>query len=133
MQKQWDESLSTGVGEIDSQHREFISALNRLMDAMSAGRGRDEVMPIISFIGEYTEKHFSTEEEYMRRYMYPGYEEHRLMHEGFRREFSGLRSEADGNTGIKLVLRVEKNMLAWLINHIRDTDKKLGAFLKGRV
>jgi hemerythrin len=134
MAKEWTTDLSVGVEEIDRQHKEFIAALNSLLDAMAKGKGRDEIGNILYFIEGYVEKHFNLEEEYMRRFMYPKYHAHKAIHDGFRKEMSVIKQEyGEKGEAIRLVIKVEKNMLDWLITHINEVDKKLGAFLKGKV
>ena len=134
MEKKWTEELATGVLEIDSQHKEFISALNSLLEAMSQGKGRPEAGRLLDFLGVYVEKHFGLEEEYMRRFMYPAYEEHRNIHAAFLKEMRLIQDEfRTSGASISLVLKVQRNMLDWLIVHINQVDKKLGAFLKGKV
>ncbi len=134
MQKQWTEDLSVGVDEIDNQHKEFINALNKLLDAMSKGRGRDEISGLLVFLEGYVDRHFKMEEEYMRLHMYPQYHAHKAIHDGFKKEMAALKQEfKDDYTAVRLVLKVEKNMLDWLIRHIQEVDKKLGAFLKEKL
>ena len=134
MAKQWTEDLSVGVEEIDNQHKEFINALNSLLDAMARGKGRKIIGDELSFIENYVDKHFALEEGYMRRFMYDKYHAHKAIHDGFKKEMAALKAEfQQGGPAIGLVIKVEKNMLDWLINHINEVDKKLGAFLKGKV
>lgn len=134
MAKEWTDDLSVGVEEIDKQHKEFIAALNALLDAMSKGKGSEEISGLLFFIEGYVDKHFKLEEEYMRRFMYPQYRAHKAIHDGFIREMAELKKEfMEKGEAIRLIIKVEKNMLDWLLKHIKEVDKKLGAFLKGKV
>ena len=38
----WNDSMSTSVDEIDEQHKELISMVNALSEAMRSGKGKDE-------------------------------------------------------------------------------------------
>jgi hemerythrin len=134
MAKEWTDDLSVGVELIDKQHKEFIAALNSLLDAMAKGKGREEINGLMQFIEGYVDAHFKLEEEYMRRFMYPKYHAHKAIHDGFKKEMEELKKEfGEKGEAIKLVIKVERNMLDWLFNHIKEVDKKLGAFLKGKV
>lgn len=133
MAKQWTEDLSVGVEEIDSQHREFIKNLNKLLDAMTQGRGRDEVGNIIYFLEGYIEKHFELEQEYMRRFMYPDYEKHKALHSEFMEEVGRLKRQFNEGSGITVVLQTKKDLIKWFFRHIKETDKALGRFLKPRL
>ena len=43
MAMQWNENLAVGVDVIDNQHKGIISRINNLLNAMSQGKGKDEV------------------------------------------------------------------------------------------
>jgi hemerythrin len=133
MAKQWTEDLSVGVKEIDDQHKEFIKNLNKLLDAMTQGKGREEVGNIISFLEIYIDKHFELEQEYMRRYMYPDYEKHKGLHAEFMTEVARLKREFNKGSGITMVLQTERDLIQWFFRHIKETDKALGKFLKPRL
>ena len=49
MQMQWSEKLTVGVDVIDNQHKGIISRINSLLNAMSQGKGRDEVGKVLTF------------------------------------------------------------------------------------
>jgi hemerythrin len=132
--KQWTEDLSVGVEEIDSQHKEFINSLNGLLDAMARGRGRQEIGNTIDFLERYINSHFDLEEEYMRVYMYPAYQDHKAKHTEFRIEVSKLRQEFnEKGSAIRVVLEAERGLINWFFKHIREVDRELGKFLKGRL
>ena len=42
MSIEWSNSLATGVTEIDDQHREIFNRVNRLSEACSEGKGKEE-------------------------------------------------------------------------------------------
>ena len=49
--------LLTGSQQIDMQHRQLFEAVNRLMDACSMGKGRDQIQSTITFLSDYVVKH----------------------------------------------------------------------------
>ena len=71
----WTEDLSVGFDRIDDQHKELIERLDKFIQAMTEGKGRNEVEDVIKFLGKYVEEHFSTEETYMSKFDYPEKEE----------------------------------------------------------
>ncbi|AEE95232.1 bacteriohemerythrin [Mahella australiensis] len=131
---QWDQSLSVGIDEIDNQHKELFSRVNALLDACNQGKGKQVVGEIIDFLGDYVVTHFGAEERYMQQYGYPDYDAHKAMHDGFIDSFSELKKkfESEG-PGIQLVLLTNRTVVDWLINHIGNTDKALGGFLKTKM
>lgn len=131
MSIQWRESLAIGVEEIDAQHKELLYRFDGLLKACKAGKGTEELNSLQAFLEEYVITHFSDEEGLQRRYVYPGYEAHRVQHQHFIDQIKKLRTETE-KEGISLHHVVETNnlLLKWLINHISVVDKELGKFLK---
>lgn len=134
MAVQWTEDLATGVTEIDTQHKELFSRLNTLLDATAKGKGQEEVVKVIDFLGDYVKNHFEAEEKNMVKYSYPEYEPHKELHARFLKEFSELRNryERDGVTS-HLVVVVQNRVYEWLRNHIGKVDKALGGYIRNQM
>ena len=73
---EWNDSLETGVEEIDSDHRCLISLANRIHNAALAGN-REEVADLVLEFSNYCDDHFVMEEEFMRDIHYPHRAEHK--------------------------------------------------------
>jgi len=131
---QWTESLETGVDTIDEQHKELVVRVNRLLEACQQGKGKLIMAGLLNFLAEYATKHFAEEEKYMLDYNYPDYDMHKMQHEKFISDFGVLKNKFDvQGAGINLVLVTNRTIVDWLINHINNTDKNLGVFLKNRI
>lgn len=128
---EWSDDLSTGVAEIDNQHKELFRRINDLFDACNQGKGKNEVAVVMEFLESYVVEHFGMEENYMKKYSYAGYSSHLANHTEFIKNFSVLKKdfEAEGPNA-DIVIRMNHLLVEWLINHIRKVDKALGAFLK---
>jgi hemerythrin len=127
----WSNDLVTGNALIDSQHKQLIQAVNNLLDACAAGKGRTELNKVMDFLCEYTAKHFGDEEKLQLQHKYPDYPNHKRLHDGFKREVSGLvaQMKADGPT-VMLVGKVSFSVGDWLIKHIKVEDKKVAAHIR---
>lgn len=126
---EWSNVLATGVEWQDSQHRELFHRINSLLDAMSMGLGKEEVVRLFKFLDEYFVFHFSSEEEAMRKYGYPGAHAHISEHKGFMADVEELKKEASASVTTSVVIKVQRRVVDWLINHIGGMDKSLGAFV----
>lgn len=128
---QWSDNLAVGVTDIDMQHKELFKQINTLSNAMSQGKGKEEIGKIFSFLSDYTVKHFGNEEKKMDTHNYPKSSSHKAMHAAFITTFQKLKAELE-KTGASssLVIDVNTKVGDWLKNHISETDKQLGAFLK---
>jgi len=131
---QWTDSLATGIDTIDEQHKELIVMVNNLLEACQKGKGKLIMAGLLNFLAEYAVKHFAEEEKYMQKYDYPGYDEHKAQHEKFIADFGLLKGKFEvQGAGTSLVLITNRTVVDWLVNHINNTDKALGAYLKERI
>jgi len=128
---EWRESLSIGIEEIDSQHKQLLSHFDQLLKACETGKGIDELRRLLGFLDKYVIKHFSEEEKIQRLHLYPGYATHKLEHDAFVARLNSLNQEI-GREGVELHHVIETNhlLLTWLIHHISTVDVQLGRFLK---
>ena len=130
----WNNNLLTGVSKIDDQHMELFHAMNRLFDACNQGKGAEEIKHVFEFLDDYIRSHFNTEEEYMTKYDYPHFVDHRELHKKFKKDFTKLKRKLDKSINILSTLPETNWLLGeWWINHINNIDKKLGEFLKSKV
>jgi hemerythrin len=126
---EWNNNLSTGVDWQDRHHKELFKRVSALLDAMSVGMGKDELDRIFNFLDSYFTVHFDAEEQAMSKHAFPGAVEHLGEHTGFIDQVSALRREfATGATAV-LVVKVQRLVVDWLINHIGGSDKKLGTYI----
>jgi hemerythrin len=127
----WTEDLSTGVGGIDTQHKELFVRINNLLDACDQRKGKEEVGRFIRFLEEYVILHFAEEEKHMAAHGYQGLAAHKQEHAQFTEKLSALKQEFnESGAGIHVVLMAIRTSCDWLTSHIRRTDKAMGAFLK---
>jgi hemerythrin-like metal-binding protein len=129
----WNDSFMTGVDRIDQQHRVLVNTLNEAHARLGETPNRDLLNDITRDLLSYALYHFETEESLMQASGYrEAHPEDEGRHHAEHRAFS--KTVVDLRNGIKdghLVGREELIgfLSNWLVNHILNTDKKLGAFL----
>ena len=126
---EWSNSLSTGLLWQDTQHKELFRRINNLLEAMNVGRGKEEVIRLFQFLDDYIVVHFEAEEQAMSRFNYPQMVSHLAEHTRFIEDISKLSAECVENMTTGLVIKVQRQVVDWLINHIGGIDKELGKFL----
>jgi len=119
----WTEGYSVRVREIDAQHKTLVEKINMLHQALLDNKGREAQKIIIEGMVEYANVHFSTEEKYMLRLTYPGYQKHKAEHEQFTAKALDLQ-ERIGHSGFVLTLEILSFLKGWLQEHILVTDKE---------
>ncbi|MGN0311325.1 MAG: bacteriohemerythrin [Lachnospiraceae bacterium] len=131
MHATFDDSLVTGNNLIDSQHMELIGKINKLVDCCEEGRGKIEAIKMLDYLAEYTEFHFSAEEDLQEKINYPGLAEHRQKHEEFKKSVSELYAMLDEQEGPTdaFVEAVNKNVIQWLYGHIKGFDCSVATYM----
>jgi len=127
----WTDDLTTGNEAIDAQHKQLFKALNDLIDACFKGEGHAKLDPTVQFLVDYTEKHFADEEKLMQQYGYPGYLNHKKLHEAFDRTAVEIAEQLkkEGPTAA-MVRKVNSSIGNWFTHHIKDEDKKVAAYIR---
>ncbi|HTW81382.1 MAG TPA: bacteriohemerythrin [Terracidiphilus sp.] len=124
----WNDSLSVGVGSIDSQHAVLVGILNDLYDAMMKGHARDVTGPLLRKLINYTRDHFAAEEAMMASAKYTGLAGHRYEHQVLTKQVSDYAARFErGEYTVNIDLL--KFLRNWLTNHIQHSDKKYGPCL----
>jgi len=126
----WDDSLSVGVDLIDEQHKLLIEKLKDLSDDFKQGHEQNKILRTLGFMIDYTDFHFTAEEKVMAENDYPGLEDQQQQHAEFKATLDSILLDLreDGPTE-ELVKSINIFLLNWLVNHIKGSDQKLGAYL----
>lgn len=132
----WSDSFATGVPEIDEQHMILVHTLNEASVRLANDASLESLEHITQDLLSYALYHFETEEELMQTYGYPedsgdDAARHLEQHRAFSAKVVQVRE------GIKQGTPVAPEDLlgflnGWLVNHILNTDKKLGAFIAAK-
>jgi hemerythrin len=128
----WNEKLSVGVKGIDRQHRELLSRVNALFDAIGSREAGRNVEELLCFMEKYVHRHFLCEEKLMRRHGYPAYAQHLGQHQRFLDELARIDAQFE-RSGLTeaVVVRMSGYITEWLTGHFLVDDKQLAEFLRG--
>ncbi|MDI6617845.1 MAG: bacteriohemerythrin [Clostridiales bacterium] len=133
MSIKWTKNLEVGIEDIDNQHKELFKRIDDLFNACNAKLGKQEIGHTLDYLCDYVHTHFQNEEQYQRKYNYPEYPMHAKIHEQFLNEVNDLKSEFDKNgPTLGFIIKFNKKVVDWLINHIGKLDKKFGEFVKAQ-
>ncbi len=128
MPMSWNNSMSTGVPEVDNQHKELFRQLSLLHSAMSRGTGRDEISKTLDFLGDYVVSHFTAEEKHMDNLGCPVAAANKRAHSEFLAAFQEQRRHFEETGGSPtLVLDIANMVSKWLVEHIMKIDIQLNA------
>lgn len=125
----WNDSLSIGEASIDSEHKQLISIINNIFNAVKEfAANRDMAKKLFSDLRSYTVVHFTHEEELMQAKGFPSLEEHRQTHEALKRQIREYQDRLfeEGEVDAHKVLIFLKD---WLVTHIISRDMRFKEFL----
>jgi hemerythrin len=124
----WSDALSVNIKKIDDQHKCLVELVNKLHDAMKAGKGNAVIGPILEDLLNYVSFHFTTEETYFKKFSYPEYAQHKKQHDDLTQKTKALNaSYREGK--LTITLEVMNFLKDWLSTHILGSDKKYSAYL----
>ena len=122
----WKESYRIGIDLIDRQHEELFRATDTLVRAIEANADKQTFRQTITFLKDYTVRHFHDEEAYQASIHYSGMEDHKKAH----RKFTGIildyeRRLVASDFDIRIVKDLAGTLTAWLIYHVADADQRI--------
>lgn len=124
----WNDNLSVNIRGLDNQHKQLISVINELHDAMKQGQSNQIISKVLFNLSVYTKTHFKSEEELFDKYNYPQKNSHKKEHDAFVEKVEKFLSEYK-NGKSNLSFEVMNFLTQWLINHIQKSDKAYSSFL----
>lgn len=121
----WDDTMSVGVSELDEQHKKLISLINEAYEAIQ--RHDEHLMTeLLDKMRAYAKEHFATEEAYMKRYDFPAFEHHKVLHAKFNNDVDEFRKKRFDKTNLSQIFVY---LSRWLTAHIMDEDKQYTSYM----
>ena len=127
----WTNKASINVEELDKQHEKLVELVNHVYDLdKTIGKG-DVLDKAFDDLIEYTNSHFTREEELMDHYRHPEHLTHKKNHQELLQKLIEIRDmyykgNKDIITGLALIFN------SWLMDHLYSDDKKLGEYLNSK-
>lgn len=131
MYAEFDDSLLTGDGMIDEQHRELIGRIHSLQITCDNEKpAKREAIQLLDYLADYIEFHFAEEEKLQEEIGYPGIEEHKKKHQELKQsveELHQMLEEQEGPTD-DFVVQLNKKVTQWLYSHIQGFDRSVAEY-----
>ena len=131
---EWNENYELGISEIDLQHKKLIGISNELYDVAT----KDDVnlkltmSKILKNLTDYTVYHFTSEEDFMKKYGYEGVPMHKIAHDNFVAEVTQQIKKLDSSSK-EAVLLFYDYIANWILTHIAKADKIWANFVKEKI
>jgi hemerythrin-like metal-binding protein len=125
----WKDAYSLGVETIDNQHQQLFKMVDNLLSVIDDNEHADykkECAAAVSFLYDYTVKHFQYEEGYQASIGYKDIEAHKLQHKRFIITVDNFAKKMiDSEYDMKVVKAFSGSLVAWLNYHVAETDQKI--------
>lgn len=118
----WKAEYSVGNADVDIEHKNLVEIYNDLITMMNKGENRDECARLLSKMTNYALHHFKKEENYMQRFSYPKFLEHRRLHMEFIYKVSMFNMDFFDSDKYE-PYEILKFLKSWWTNHIQKIDK----------
>jgi hemerythrin len=127
---EWTEKYDLGIEEVDAQHREILTGIGQLHEAVISDPAA--CAELMRTLDQNITTHFDFEEQLMNDYHYPFAADHIAQHNSYKQFFRRLcgEIEADVDDPLYLGFRINLFLADWMINHSNRDDRHLGKFLK---
>lgn len=131
MKAEFTSNLVTGNKTIDEQHKELISKINDLLDAVETSQGQATAMRMLNFLNDYVVYHFEAEENLQKEVGYPGLADHQKQHESLKQTVADLREMLTEEEGASpaFVEQLNKKVVEWLYKHIEGYDRSVAEYI----
>ena len=130
MYAEFTDNLVTGNEMIDSQHKELIEKINAVMESCEQSNDKSVAVRTLDYLEDYTNYHFSAEEQLQREIDYPCFQKHREQHEIFKQTISDLQEMLQEEEGPSpaFVQKVQEKVIEWLYVHIQGFDRSVAEY-----
>ena len=130
MYAEFTDNLVTGNEMIDSQHKELIEKINAVMESCEQSNDKSVAVRTLDYLEDYTNYHFSAEEQLQREIDYPGFQKHKEQNEIFKQTISDLQEMLQEEEGPSpaFVQKVQEKVIEWLYVHIQGFDRSVAEY-----
>jgi hemerythrin-like metal-binding protein len=121
----WDDAYSSGVQDVDDQHKKLFEMMNGFGEDIKNGRAGESFDETMKFLGDYVRFHFGFEEDCMNQHHCPAHQKNKEAHAGFMELFKKFAQRAKTEDKETLALEIHEAAANWLVKHVCGIDVQL--------
>jgi hemerythrin len=123
----FDAEFRLGIQAVDNEHMKLVDMLNEVHELLSAGKKEEARKYFSETLSAYVGEHFANEEKFMESIGFPQLEDHRKVHENFKKSFQELKPQIE-QADEAAFRKALSDAFPWIITHIGKTDRKYAAY-----
>lgn len=128
---EWNDNFKIGVVSVDSQHEELVNLLGKLQASIKLGNDQKAFSNTIRALVDYTNYHFSTEEEFMQSVHYPKLDMHKKIHQKLISDVKNILMGLKQGNPVKPI-SLMRFLNDWVCKHILEEDLEIGKHLRSQ-
>ncbi len=121
---EWNDSLSMGIAEIDTEHQHFIKLVNQLNEAIAGRMGMEEIKQRMHAILDDAKAHFAHEEALFKEWSNHDAAAHTQKHEQLTSAFHEIMERFEHGCLECELIDAGLKIKAMLIEHLLTEDMK---------
>jgi len=127
----WSGTFACGIKLIDEQHKELVNMINEMFMHVTGSEKEERAYfnKIIHKAVNYIKIHFATEEKILAVTKFPGYREHKLVHDSFTLNIIETINELTSGKHMSLY-SFTKYLKEWVFSHIAVMDKNYFQYIR---
>ena len=120
------DEFKTGIAIVDEEHKKLFEIIGNIHNAINADLLHDKfdaILDILDELKEYTQVHFTDEENYMKEIGYDGLAYQEILHQNFIDKLNELDLDDVDDNQESYLYDFLGFLQNWLVNHILKVDK----------
>lgn len=126
---EFKEEFKTGIPQIDEEHKKLFEIADQIYELKNEEFMHDKydnIRAILEQLREYTDTHFTHEEEYMRSIGYKNMFMQKVQHDALRQQMAEWDLDSIDENQDEAIDQMLTIVTDWLVDHILGYDKKIG-------
>lgn len=124
----WEPALKINIDAIDLEHQMMVMLIKKFDYAIKQGCHKRILIRILLELKQFTQFHFTSEENLMLEINYPGFAEHERIHSHLLAQLDVVAGRI--NQGTADCEETLAFVWDWLETHVSHHDREIGVFLE---
>ena len=121
---EWNKEVTSGIDEIDRQHKQIISHLNQIVYFFETPDSSKELVSSLLEFSKVIHEHFDFEEKLLAEYGFKGLKNHQAGHEEISDMINSVITPAMLDPESEIPAEPIINIVRWFENHLKTEDAR---------
>jgi len=121
---EWNEEITSGIKEIDRQHKQIISLLNQIVYFFETPDSSKELISSLLEFSKVIHEHFAYEEKLLAEYGFKGLKNHKAGHEEISDMINSIVMPAMLDEEADIPAEPIISIVRWFENHLKTEDAR---------